>query len=154
MNEPLEPAPRKQPTIVINPTTFRNSKDALCVAWNEGIRIFMELNEYEPESEPTDAQRKFFSDTPYADDELQLRRTILARIATFDTSVKDPTDGQLAETAKILHSVVDSGFAKTDDEIAKCLKLAKAVEAAIGSEPLTPRSATSAGTSAPLTPRT
>lgn len=75
------------PRIVINPTTFRNEKDALCVAWNEALRVAMEAMGYEPTSEPTDAQRRFFADTPYADDELQLRRTILARICVFDTSI-------------------------------------------------------------------
>ena len=100
-----EPAPQGGPRIVINPTTFKNSKDALCVAFNEGFRLWMEANDFQPQSEPTDAQRKFFSDTAYADDELQLRRTILARIATFDTSVKDPTDDQLSETAEFLNAV-------------------------------------------------
>ena len=75
------------PRIVINPTTFRNEKDALCVSWNEALRVAMEAMGYEPTSEPTDAQRRFFADTPYADDELQLRRTILARICVFDTSI-------------------------------------------------------------------
>ena len=75
------------PRIIINPTTFRNEKDALCVAWNEALRVAMEAMGYEPTSEPTDAQRRFFADTPYADDELQLRRTILARICVFDTSI-------------------------------------------------------------------
>lgn len=95
--------------IVINPSTFRNSKDALCVAWNERLRIWMEEKGFEPSSEPTDAQRRFFADTAYADDETQLRRTILARVATLDTSVKDPTDGQVAETLRMLE-----GFRETE----------------------------------------
>ena len=127
------------PRIVVNPTTFRNSKDAACVAYNEAIRVFMEANGYEPQSEPTEKQRQFFADTPYADDELQLRRTILARICVFDTSVKDPTDDQLSESAQILRSIIDSGFAKTDDEIEKCERLARAIEAAVGAEPVEPR---------------
>lgn len=127
------------PKIMINPSTFRNDKDALCVAWNEAIRVFMEANSYEPQSEPTAKQRQFFADTPYADDELQLRRTILARICVFDTSVKDPTDDQLTESAQILRSIIDSGFAKTDDEIEKCERLARAIEAAVGAEPVEPK---------------
>ena len=75
------------PRVVINPTTFKNEKDGLCVAWNEALRVAMEAMGYEPTSEPTEAQRRFFADTPYADDELQLRRTILARICVFDTSI-------------------------------------------------------------------
>jgi len=88
--------------IVINPSTFRNKKDAMCVAFNERFRIAMEQYGFEPQSEPTDRQRRFFSDTAYADDEVQLRRTILARILTLDTSVKDPTDEQLQEAVAFL----------------------------------------------------
>lgn len=90
------------PRIVINPSTFRNEKDALCVAFNERFRIAMEQYSFEPQSEPTDRQRRFFADTAYADDEVQLRRTILARILTLDTSVKDPTDEQLREAVAFL----------------------------------------------------
>lgn len=81
------PARPSGPRIVINPTTFRNRKDALCVAFNERFRIAMEQYGFEPRSEPTPAQRRFFADTAYADDEVQLRRTILARILTLDTSI-------------------------------------------------------------------
>ena len=90
------------PRIVINPTTFRNGKDALCVAFNERFRIWMEAEGFNPQSEPTEKQREFFNDTAYADDELMLRRTILARIATLDTSVKDPTDAQISDTLQML----------------------------------------------------
>lgn len=129
------------PRIVINPKVMQkgDERDALCVGWNEAIRVFMEANGYEPQSEPTEKQRRFFADTPYADDELQLRRTIIARICVFDTSVKDPTDDQLSESASVLRSIVDSGFAKTDDEIEKCERLARAIEAAVGAEPVEPR---------------
>jgi len=127
------------PRIVINPTTFKNKKDALCVAFNEGFRLWMEANDFQPRSEPTDAQRKFFSDTAYADDELQLRRTILARIATFDTSVKDPTDDQLAETAEFLGAVLESDWCKNDWERDCVSRLAQAAQAAVGAEPVEAR---------------
>ena len=107
---PKEPAPATSGArIVINPSVFRDNKDALCVAWNERLRIWMEENGYEPQQPPTEEQREFFADTPYAQDELQMRRTILARIATFDTSIERPTAGQVAETLDMLH-----GFAKTE----------------------------------------
>lgn len=128
------------PRIVVNPTTFRNSKDALCVAFNEGFRVWMEATDFQPQSEPTDAQRKFFSDTAYADDELQLRRTILARIATFDTSVKDPTDDQLAETGSFLDAILESpDWCKNDWERNCVSRLSEAVKASVGSEPVEPR---------------
>lgn len=134
------------PRIVINPTTFTNKKDALCVAFNEGFRLWMESAGFEPQSEPTDAQRRFFSDTAYADDEVQLRRTILARIATFDTSVKDPTDDQLSETASFLNEILESDWCKNDWERDCVSRLASAVQAAVGAEPVEPRQA-------PLEPR-
>lgn len=104
------------PRIIINPSTFRNEKDALCVAWNESFRILMEVNGFDPVSEPTERQRKFFSDTAYNDDELMLRRTILARICTFDTSVKDPTDEQLQEAMEFLDTVMEIGAPQNEWE--------------------------------------
>jgi hypothetical protein len=48
------PAPQGGPRIVINPSTFKNSKDALCVAFNERFRIAMEQYGFEPKSEQPD----------------------------------------------------------------------------------------------------
>ena len=104
------------PRIVINPSTFRNEKDALCVAYNEAYRIIMELNGFDPTSEPTEEQRRFFADTAYADDEQMLRRTILARICTFDTSVKHPTSEQLEEAVEFLETVMEIGAPQNEEE--------------------------------------
>lgn len=104
------------PRIVLNPAVFHDKRDALCVAMNEAIRVVCEMNGFEPVSEPTEKQRKFFADTAYADDELQLRRTILARIATLDTSVSDPTDEQLEETAEMLEMVMEVGAPQNEWE--------------------------------------
>lgn len=104
------------PRIVVNPSTFENEKDAACVAWNEAFRIVMEEMQFDPVSEPTDEQREFFSDTAYADDELMLRRTILARICVFDTSVKDPTDEQLQEAVEFLQNVLEAGYPQNEGE--------------------------------------
>lgn len=115
---PVSEAPQNPggPRIVINPKVFEDKRDALCVAFNEAFRIVMEDNGFEPVSEPTEKQRRFFADTAYADDELQLRRTILARIATLDTSVSDPTDEQLEETAEMLEMVMEVGAPQNDWE--------------------------------------
>lgn len=109
------------PRIVINPKVFEDRRDALCVAFNEAFRVVMEDNGFEPVSEPTEKQRKFFADTAYADDEVQLRRTILARIATLDTSVSDPTDEQLQETAEMLEMVMEVGAPQNEWE-RRCVK--------------------------------
>ena len=104
------------PRIVVNPSTFKDSRDAMCVAFDEAFRILMEYMDFECVSEPTDEQRRFFADTAYADDEVQLRRTILARICTLDTSVKDPTDEQLQEAVEFLDSVMESGAPQNEWE--------------------------------------
>lgn len=134
------PQPKSGPRIVINPKVFEDKRDALCVVFNEGFRVWMEAADFQPQSEPTDAQRKFFSDTAYADDEVQLRRTILARIATFDTSVKDPTDDQLAETGSFLDAILESpDWCKNDWERNCVSRLSEAVKASVGAEPVEPR---------------
>ena len=104
------------PRIVLNPAVFHDKRDALCVTFNEAFRVVCEMNGFEPVSEPTEKQRKFFADTAYADDELQLRRTILARIATLDTSVSDPTDEQLEETMEMLEMVMEVGAPQNEWE--------------------------------------
>lgn len=115
---PVSEAPQNPggPRIVINPQVFNDKRDALCVAFNEAFRIVMEDNAFEPVSEPTEKQRRFFADTAYADNEMQLRRTILARIATLDTSVSDPTDEQIQETAEMLEMVMEVGAPQNDWE--------------------------------------
>lgn len=102
--------------IIINPDVFEDKRDAKCVAWNEAFRVVMEQMQFNPASEPTDVQRKFFSDTDYANDETMLRRTILARICTFDTSVEDPTDSQLDEAVEFLDSLMKAGAPQSDEE--------------------------------------
>ena len=52
-----------------------------------------------------------------------------------------PTDEQLQEAAAFLRLVIEKGFAKTDDEIEKCERLARAIEAAVGAEPVNPKEA-------------
>ena len=104
------------PRIVVNPQVFKDSRDAMCVAFDEAFRILMEYMDFECVSEPTDEQRRFFADTAYADDEVQLRRTILARICTLDTSIEDPTDEQLQEAVEFLDAVMESGAPQNEWE--------------------------------------
>lgn len=118
------------PRIIINPEVFNDKRDALCVAMNEAFRIIMEMNGFDPVSEPTPAQRRFFADTAYANDEVMLRRTILARICTFDTSIGEPskgehtghsestapTDEQIQEAIEFLHTVLEIGAPQNEWE--------------------------------------
>lgn len=92
--------------IKISPAVFNDKRDALAVAFNEGLRLTMEDMKFTPAAEPTDEQREFFSNTAYAEDDVALKRTILARIATHDTSVS-PTPEQEAETVEFLGRVAE-----------------------------------------------
>ena len=130
--QPVEeqPARNSGPRIIINPEVFNDKRDALCVAMNEAFRIIMEMNGFDPVSEPTPAQRRFFADTAYANDEVMLRRTILARICTFDTSIGEPSKGehtghsestapteeQIQEAIEFLHTVLEIGAPQNEWE--------------------------------------
>lgn len=128
------------PRVVINPTTFKNEKDGLCVAFNEAFRILMEVNGFDPVAEPTEKQREFFSDTAYADDELQMRRTILARLCTFDTSVTDPTDEQLQEAVEFLDTVLEIGAPQNRFEQQAVMRIRTAISQALESGERVPAS--------------
>ncbi len=104
------------PRVVVNPKVFEDGRDALCVAYNEAFRVLMEIMEFDPVAEPTDEQREFFSDTAYAGDENMMRRTIVARICTFDTSVRNPTDDQIEESVEFLHAVLKAGYPENEAE--------------------------------------
>ena len=120
------------PRVVINPSTFRNEKDGLCVAFDEAFRILMQVNGFDPVSEPTEKQRAFFADTAYNDDERMLRRTILARICTFDTSVTDPTDEQLQEAVEFLDTVMEIGAPQNKWEQRAVQRIRDAIEKSVG----------------------
>ena len=128
------------PRVVINPTTFKNEKDGLCVSFNEAFRILMAVNGFDPVAEPTEKQREFFSDTAYAHDELQMRRTILARICTFDTSVTDPTDEQLQEAVEFLDTVLEIGAPQNQWEQRAVERIRTAISQALESGERVPAS--------------
>lgn len=120
------------PRIVINPRVFEDKRDALCVAMNEAYRVLMEAEGFDPVSEPTGEQRAFFADTAYAGDETQLRRTILARVCTFDTSVKDPTDEQIGEAVEFLDLVMEMGAPQNEWEQSVVQRTRDVLAAAVG----------------------
>ena len=118
--------------IIINPQVFKDSRDAMCVAFDEAFRIIMAVNGFDPVAEPTEKQREFFSDTAYAHDELQMRRTILARLCTFDTSVTDPTDEQLQEAVEFLDTVLEIGAPQNQWEQRAVERIRMAIERSVG----------------------
>lgn len=52
-------------TVKINPSVFTDKRDAVAVAVNEALRIFMEDSKFVPNFEVTPAQLAFFKDTAY-----------------------------------------------------------------------------------------
>ena len=139
------------PRVVINPSTFRNEKDSLCVAFNEAFRILMEVNGFDPVAEPTEKQREFFADTAYRDDERMLRRTILSRICTFDTSVTDPTDEQLQEAVEFLDTVLGIGAPQNQWEQRAVERIRTAISKALESGERVPASQAPAPEGSPET---
>lgn len=120
------------PRVVINPAVMHDDRDALCVAFNESFRIIQEINGFDPVAEPTEKQRAFFRDTAYNDDERMLRRTILSRICTFDTSVSDPTDEQLQEAVEFLDTVMEIGAPQNEWEQRSVQRIRDAISRAVG----------------------
>lgn len=126
--------------ILINPEVFQDSRDAMAVCVNEALRLFMEDTRFKPDFEPTPEQQKFFRGTTYADNPNALKKTILARVATFDTSVS-PTPEETSETRRLLSLVMEAiGKKHRDyplmkrlhDQVGKTRPKAPAVPASIG----------------------
>lgn len=128
------------PRVVINPQVMKDDRDALCVAFNESFRIIQEINGFDPIAEPTEKQRAFFADTAYRDDERMLRRTILSRICTFDTSVTDPTDEQLQEAVEFLDTVLEIGAPQNQWEQRAVERIRTAISKALESGERVPAS--------------
>ena len=128
------------PRVIINPQVMKDDRDALCVAFNESFRIIQEVNGFDPVAEPTEKQRAFFADTAYRDDERMLRRTILSRICTFDTSVTDPTDEQLQEAVEFLDTVLEIGAPQNQWEQQAVTRIRTAISKALESGERVPAS--------------
>ena len=108
--------------IKINPDLFSDKRDAHAVAWDEALRLFMEDTGFEPEFDITPEQEKFFASTSYGDDPEAMKKTIVARIATFDTSIKSPTPEQVAETIRLLESAIEVFDGQPDGETLKAMR--------------------------------
>ena len=130
--------------IKINPDVFKDKRDAVAVAWNEALRLFMEDEGFEPEFEITPEQGKFFAGTAYAADAGALKKTVAARIATRDTSVPSPSPEQKAETALLLDAVLEK-----IGPFHKDAKVVKLMREGLGSAPAEAGAAPAAAEAAP-----
>ena len=71
-------------TIIFNPYSQNINKDA--VGQNEAARLWLRENNVEPKFNIHPHQRESFKGTPYENNELALRHTILGRIISGDPS--------------------------------------------------------------------
>lgn len=91
--------------IKINPRVMTDRRDAFAVAVNEALRLWMEDHGFSPEAGVTEEQRAFFKDTAYADDEEAMAKTVLARLATRDTSVRGSPE-QIEDARRLLDAIL------------------------------------------------
>jgi len=113
--------------IKINPEVLNDNRDALAAGWNEALRLVMEDMKFNPVFEVTPEQKAFFKNTAYATNSLALKRTIVARIATHDTSVS-PTPEQEQETLRLL-GLVSEMLGPQHPDVAVVAKMAESVQA-------------------------
>lgn len=77
--------------IILNPFSNLKNSERKAVLVNEAARLYMRENDIIPDFEITPEQRNQFTNTPYAKDELLLKRTIAARILSGDPSAGEIT---------------------------------------------------------------
>lgn len=80
--------------IILNPYSELSSTQRNSVAQNEAIRLYLRENKINPTFQITPEQHRIFANTPYVNDELALKHTILGRILSNDPSVGSITEDQ------------------------------------------------------------
>ena len=91
--------------IVLNPYSGLKYEQQLTVAKNEAIRLFMRVNQIDPQFKVTPKQMKAFQGSAYGTDEPALRQTLVARILTNDSSAEDVTDEQRKVAESIMQQL-------------------------------------------------
>ena len=89
--------------IVMNPYSKLSDGEKKAVAENEGLRLWMRENDFNPTFTVTPKQRESFKGTEYGKPENEnfLKQTILARILTGDKSAGDYTEEQASWAEKL-----------------------------------------------------
>lgn len=121
--------------IKINPAVMDDKRDAFAVAVNEALRLWMEDHEFAPGAGVTDEQRAFFKDTAYADDEDAMAKTVLARLATRDTSVRGSPE-QIEDARRLLDAILEP-MGEQDPDFTLVVKMREALISG-GAEPQSP----------------
>jgi hypothetical protein len=84
--------------IIINPNSKLSDEQLYSVKANEAARLFLRERKIEPDFDITPEQRRAFKNTPYSNDDLSLKHTILGRLISGDTSAGTPTSQQIQWT--------------------------------------------------------
>jgi hypothetical protein len=95
--------------ITLNPYSGNTAEQQAAVAKNEAIRLWMRESNIDPKFKPTKEQVQSFYGTEYAKpgNELQLRRTILARYLTGDGSAGNVTNRQKVWGAFVMKGLME-----------------------------------------------
>jgi hypothetical protein len=86
--------------VILNPYSGLTPEEYDAVRQNETYRVLMRRHEIGPEFDLTEAQQQAFQDTPYANDPVALRQSIVARILSGDPSAQ-ATETQVTEANRI-----------------------------------------------------
>lgn len=88
--------------IVINPYSKLSALEIQSVCRNEAIRLFLRNANIVPRIKLTEKQINFFLKTPYQDNPVEMKKTIIARIIANDPSAQDYTKKQKSVADTIL----------------------------------------------------
>jgi len=122
-------------TVYINPAVMADKRDAMAVAVNEALRVAMEDLRFSPAAALTPEQKRMLAGTAYEGDEDASRKTVAARIATFDSSVA-PTPEQKEETLGFLNLLAEAlGPSHRDAALVAAIVSALGASEAPGGEP-------------------
>ena len=91
--------------VILNPFSNLDPKQKQSVLLNEAARLWMRQNNIVPEFNLTEQQKKAFANTPYGDDELALKQSIVARILSGDPSALDVTPEQRSLAERIANEM-------------------------------------------------
>ena len=99
--------------VILNPYTKLSPKEKQAVAMNESARIIMRQEQYAPNFELTEEQKKFLDSTTYKGASPQDRQaTIAARIVSGDPSAGKPTKEQMQFVNRLRQTMSTGNGAK------------------------------------------
>ena len=93
--------------IILNPFSGLSSSQKKSVAQNEAVRLWLRKNKIDPPFLPTMEQVDSFRGTPYENDILNLKHTIVGRIIS-----NDPSAGKITPEQKIFADILGKKLRK------------------------------------------